>query len=83
MFPPLLSLRPQPTPTLINPCLTSVEVRIGHNDRYDRFRPVADLEAQEARGLHAVGELVGQRDELLEGVDLLALAEWRPVSGNG
>jgi hypothetical protein len=32
---------------------------MGHNDRYDRARPVGEREAAEARALHVIGDLVG------------------------
>ncbi len=33
---------------------------MGSNSRYDRYRPVGDLEADEARALHTLGELVSR-----------------------
>ncbi|MGI8817444.1 MAG: hypothetical protein ACR2G2_19760 [Pseudonocardia sp.] len=33
---------------------------MGSNSRYDRYRPVEDHEADEARALHTLGELVSR-----------------------
>lgn len=54
--------RVAPPTTLVKHKFDKVgEGAVGGNSRYDRDRPVNDLEAREARALHTVGELVRSR----------------------